>query len=282
MVACRGTVSVWCEFQGVYASAVTPRGKQGEVDYGAAFELMRTLSTKVGRPGSCCSAPRANTRPLPRPSAPAWFICRSSGAAFRFSRARAPRPSDVSVALAREAWDPGAEAVLVPRPNFFQYDQDDLCSFYCQFAAEVPRDTEILLYNIPGAASEISSETAASLLASGRFAGIVHPQTPVGFPAEKVLGADFHTDARAIVSGAACAVPELVTAVQRGGPEAELLSDNLRELLGWAARFPNPTAWKVATALRGLETGGLATPLSARKQRDSSSSGSGSGAGCPP
>jgi dihydrodipicolinate synthase/N-acetylneuraminate lyase len=105
-------------------------------------------------------------------------------------------------------------------------------------------------------------------LANGRFAAIVHPESAASLPAEKVLGSDTCGAAPAVVSAAACAVPELVTAVRRGGGSAERLRAKLDELLAWAARFPNPTLWKVATGLRGLKTGSLAAPLSPRKQRE--------------
>jgi 4-hydroxy-tetrahydrodipicolinate synthase len=172
------------------------------------------------------------------------------------------------VALAREAYDAGAEAILVPPPHFFAYDQDDLRAFYCQFASEMAADCELLLYNVPGAATTIADETAAGLLASGRFAGIVQPEGAGALPAPRVLGTDTWPDAPAIVSAAACAAPELVVAVHRGGQAAPQLRAKLDELLARAARFPNPTAWKVATGLRGLKTGSLAAPLSARKQRE--------------
>ena len=127
----------------------------------------------------------------------------------------------------------------------------------------------LLLYNIANGASEISGETAADLLASGRFAGIVQPRGAGPLTTEQVLGSDECMGMVAIVSAAACAVPELVAAVHRGGGAcAGQLRENLDELLEWAARFPNPTIWKVATGLRGLKTGSLAAALSPRKQRD--------------
>jgi 4-hydroxy-tetrahydrodipicolinate synthase len=255
------------EFQGVYASAITPRGRQGEVDYGAAFELIDHLF-KGGVSGIVLFGAEGEY--------PAFTADERTRLVYlAVKRSRVPilacvgaATLDVSVGLAREAYDAGAEAVLVPPPHFFRYDQDDLRSFYCQFAAEVPADAELLLYNVPEGPSEIADETAAELLAGGRFAGIVQPHGAGSLPPEKVLGSDACLDTAAVVSAAACAVPELVAAVHRGGPCAERLRGSLEELLAWAARFPNPAIWKVATGLRGLKTGSLAAPLSPRKSRD--------------
>jgi 4-hydroxy-tetrahydrodipicolinate synthase len=245
------------EFQGVYASAITPRGKQGDVDYGAAFELIDHLY-KGGMNGIVLFGAEGEY-PAFRADERARLVY------LAVKRSRVPvlagvgaATLDVAVALAREARDAGAEAVLVPPPHFFHYDQDDLRAFYCQFAAEVPADTDLLLYNIANGASTIADDTARDLLASGRFAGIVQPEDA---PDEARMGT-------AVVSAAACAVPELVAAVHRGGPAAERLRGSLDELLSWAARFPNPTLWKVATGLRGLKTGSLAAPLSRAKQRE--------------
>jgi dihydrodipicolinate synthase/N-acetylneuraminate lyase len=75
-----------------------------------------------------------------------------------------------------------------------------------------------------------------------------------------------------VVSGAACAAPEVVVALARAqrqgaADSAEYWRGCLNELLAWSARFPQPTLWKVATELRGLKTGPVAAALSARKQR---------------
>jgi 4-hydroxy-tetrahydrodipicolinate synthase len=255
------------EFQGVYASAITPRGKKGEVDYGAAFELIDYLF-KGGVNGIVLFGAEGEY-----PAFTTDERCRLVYLSVKRSRVpilacAGAATLDVSVSLAREAYDAGAEAVLVPPPHFFRYDQDDLRAFYCQFAGEVPHDLKLLLYNVPGSASPIADETAAELLASGRFAGIVQPEGAGSLPPERVLAGDESLGTAAVVSAAACAVPELVAAVHRAGPEASRLRASLEELLAWAARFPNPSVWKVATGMRGLKTGALAAALSARKQRD--------------
>jgi dihydrodipicolinate synthase/N-acetylneuraminate lyase len=74
--------------------------------------------------------------------------------------------------------------------------------------------------------------------------------------------------AHGIVSGVACAVPELLVALHRaiqGNLEAEVerLDARLQEFLVWHDRFPTPVAIKTAARERGLNVGPLAVPLSA-------------------
>jgi 4-hydroxy-tetrahydrodipicolinate synthase len=147
----------------------------------------------------------------------------------------------------------------------------------------------LLLYNIPQFTSGIAFETVRELLDSGRYAGIKDSSGDwayfeqlaalragrdftllVGndaiFPEARRAGAD------GVVSGVACAIPELLVkldAAIRAGDEARstLLSGHLREFLAWADRFPAPVAVKVATAARGFKVGPLAVPLAPEKCR---------------
>ena len=90
----------------------------------------------------------------------------------------------------------------------------------------------ILLYNIPLFTSEIPVETSCELLASGRFAGIKDSSGDLESfsrllaqkettPFTLLVGADgIYTRARCagadgIVSGVACAIPELLLALDR-------------------------------------------------------------------
>jgi len=195
---------------------------------------------------------------------------------------------DLSVELAQEALGAGAAAVLLPPPCFYHYQPDEIAEFCTQFARHMERDAAIFLYNTPCTASETPVETAVRLLETGLFAGIDDAggdpqsfaclraaagrgsfQLLVGhdrlFPAARAAGCG-------AVSAAACAVPELLVALDRvtgAGNRAEVdrLSGLLGEFLDWTARFPQPVMVKTAAALRGLKTGPLPVPLSPGKQR---------------
>jgi 4-hydroxy-tetrahydrodipicolinate synthase len=265
-------------FEGVQAAAITPRGKNGEVDYGAGFELIDHLA-KGGADGILLFGP-AGEYPAFSPEERARLV------KLGVKRSRVPvlagvgsATLDASIDLAREAQDGGAAALVLPPPYFFRYDQDDLRTYFRQFAAELGTDPPILIYRGEG----LAVETAIELWETGKFGGVIDPAGDLaaldrmrvaGVP---VLPADDAIAARAgrcgMVSNVACAAPELVAALHRAlrsGAEAVVaeLDRALQEYVRWSARFPEPTAVRLATGLRGLKTGSLAMPLSPEKQKD--------------
>lgn len=194
---------------------------------------------------------------------------------------------DGAVELANEAINSDASGLLVMPPYFFRYDQQDVIEFFTQFASEVPRRVPIYLYNIPFFTTGITFATARALLSTGRFAGIKDSSGDFAFFSElldlkqelgfTLLAGNDHIALRArmagadgAVSGVACALPELMTALDR----AALASDTagcarfdgmLQEFIAWIERFPVPVGVKTATAERGVKTGPLALPLPPEK-----------------
>ncbi|HUB33459.1 MAG TPA: dihydrodipicolinate synthase family protein [Bryobacteraceae bacterium] len=262
-------------FEGVHAAAVTPRGPKGDIDFGASFELIDYFS-KAGLSGIVLFASEGEY--------PAFTAQERSRLVYlAVKRSRVPvlagvgsATLDGALALAREAAGAGAAALLVPPPHFFRYDQDDIRAFYEQFAAEAGRDARLLLYHSPETSS-IAPETAAALLAGGRFCGVVDAGDGDGSfrcLCGNVLGGDaalLDEAPASVVSGAACAAPQLVVALHRAlrcGASAEPLRGGLRALLEHAAGFPRPALWKACLALRGVKTGYATSPLSTRKQRE--------------
>jgi dihydrodipicolinate synthase/N-acetylneuraminate lyase len=262
----------------VQAAAVTPRGKNGEIDFGAAFELIDFLA-RGGVNGIVLFAAEGEY--------PAFTAAeRSRLCKLAVKRSRVPviagvgsTSLDESIGLARAAQDAGAVALLVPPPHFYRYDQDDIRAFYREFADGVWRDTPILLYET-GATSRIAPQTADELMQDGRFVGLAYAAGEAmdyaSFGDAAVTGDDsvlVRTDPPAVISGAACATPEVVVGLHRAicagaDEEVERWRQHLWELLEWSARFPMPTAWKAATEMRGLKTGAIAAALSPRKQRE--------------
>jgi len=158
------------EFRGVYAAAITPRGKQGEVDFGAAFELVDFLC-KAGVHGIGVFGAAGEY-----PSFRVEERCRLTYLAAK--RSRVPLLAgvgsatlDVSVNLARNARDAGVAGVLIPPPGFFRYGQDELREYFLQFTDQVP-SVPILVSNTPEYTSGIDAATASALLKTGLFAGI--------------------------------------------------------------------------------------------------------------
>lgn len=270
-------------FTGVNVAAVTPHGKRGdEPDIGATLELIDFLCesgvqgiTLLGSTGE--------------------FVNLDSGDRVRLAylavkRSRVPVLAGVShstldgaLALGREATAAGAAGLLLMPPYFFRYEQAEIREFYLRFAEELGHSCPLYLYNIPVFTNAIAAETAIELLSSGHFAGIKdssgdweyfekllhllpeHPFTLlVGhdsiFSRARAAGAD------GIVSGVACAVPELLLGLDRAvqenaAAEIERLDARLHEFLQHIQGFPTPVGIKAALAARGIKTGHLAAPL---------------------
>jgi 4-hydroxy-tetrahydrodipicolinate synthase len=269
---------------GVNASAITPRGKDGEVALGAAFELIDHLS-RSGIQGIVLFGATGEYPAFTEEE-------RSRLVYLAVKRSRVPvlvgvgsATLDASVGLAREARDAGAAGLILPPPLFFQYGQDEIREFYLQFASHIGRGALTLIANTPRHTSGIAVDTAACLLETGMFAGLVDSSGSetflqlAGRAGHLVLtGSDASLLASrlkgmGVVSNAACAIPELIMALDRAisaanQTEIDRLGVFLRQYLEWAERFPEPVAAKAATGWRGLKTGPPAVPLSPEKERD--------------
>jgi dihydrodipicolinate synthase/N-acetylneuraminate lyase len=272
------------EVGGVIVAAVTPRRKDGrEVDVAAALELIDFLCA-AGVKGIALLGSTGEFLNL-------TFDERVRLAYMAGKRSRMPMlvgvghsSFDGAVELGREAVGSGAAGLLLMPPYFFRYGQEDIREFYLRFAAQMPENTRIFLYNIPFFTNELAPETAAGLLATGLFAGIkdssgrmeyfdhiaaARAATPftllvgndVVFTKARTAGAD------GVVSGVACAVPELMLGLDRAicaDDQAKIgqLETRLQEFIRWLDRLPTPLGVKAATEARGLQVGPPAVPLS--------------------
>jgi len=177
---------------------------------------------------------------------------------------------DISVTLARDARDAGAAGVVVPPPISFNGDFADLMEFYRQFAGQTGRGIPAVITSFP---------EAAALVDEGLFAGVLDCSgdlQSVNLSPSRVLTGHDESLTQALAAGAgaispaACAMPELVTALSRAiaaGDQAQTrrLEHALCEFLQWSAQFPAPVAVKVAAAVRGVKTGSLLAPLAPPK-----------------
>jgi len=190
---------------------------------------------------------------------------------------------DGAVKLAREAASAGAAGLLLMPPYFFRYSQEDIAEFYLQFAAALAGAAPVFLYNIPFFTNQIAPDTAAALLSTGKFAGIkdssgeweyferlaaLSQQTPFTLLAgnDRIYKRARPAGANGIVSGVACAAPELLVALERAlaknlSNDVERLDSCLQEFIHWHDRFPTPVAIKAAIETRGIKVGPLAIPL---------------------
>src|SRR5690349_1368268 len=134
------------EFRGVHAAAVTPRGKQGDIDLGAAFELIDHL---------CAGGVRGIALFTECGEYPTFTNDERSRLVYLAAkRSRVPvlagigsATLDQSVELARGARDAGAAALLLPPPFFFHYDGEELLEFYRRFRAQSACGEETFVCN---------------------------------------------------------------------------------------------------------------------------------------
>jgi 4-hydroxy-tetrahydrodipicolinate synthase len=268
------------EDHGVIVAAVTPRGKKGDLDFGAAFEIIDHL---------CAAQVRGIALFTAAGEYPAFTLEERTRLLYLAARrSRVPLYAGVgsiglddSLRLAREAQRAGAEGVFLPPPHFFRYPQEEIREFYLQFARQMGGRIPTYLANTPAVTTPIAPETASDLLATGHFAGIADPAAnaarfaalPVAYLSsdDTLLVESRRGGAHGVLSSAACAIPEIVVALdgalRNGSPEqAARLESMLQEFLGWAGQFPFPVLMKVATGLRGVKLSAQSVPLSPGRQ----------------
>jgi 4-hydroxy-tetrahydrodipicolinate synthase len=276
--------------KGVYAAAVTPRrlGTQ-DINLGAMWDLVDYLVAH-GVQGIMflgCTGEFVHFSPAER--------MRMMGVAAK--RSRVPvmvncshSTSDGVVELAQAADASGAAAVLVMPPYFYSYTQCQIADFYRQVAEEAEVDCPLLLYNIPQFTNGLSINVVTELLQEGLVQGIKDSSgSPEFFEHLQglrqqhafalMLGNDeLAVPARSkgcdgVISGVACAVPEMIIALDRaiasGVTEVVTrLEARLRQFLEWADKLPTPMAIKEATAARGLKLGPNSLSCERSLQRD--------------
>ncbi len=191
---------------------------------------------------------------------------------------------DGAIELADEAVISGARGLLLMPPYFFRYAPPEITEFYLRFADSVDNSVPLLLYHIPQFSNGVPIECARELLSSGLYAGIKDSSgDPDYFDAlvalkaehdfilmcgnDRLLARAVRAGANGVVSGVACAVPELIvqlySALKRDDPaEIARWQPRLDEFIDWIERFPAPIGVKTATALRGRTCGPPSVPLS--------------------
>jgi dihydrodipicolinate synthase/N-acetylneuraminate lyase len=269
--------------EGVLVAAATPRRAQEySIDLGATLELVDFLG-------------ESEARGIVLLASVGEFVHfalddRRHMVNFAVKRSRLPLLVNVScstldgaVELAREAAFAGVAGVFLMPPYYFHYSQESICSFYLNFAEAVGDAAPIYLCNTPAFTSRISAATAIQLLATGLFAGIEESgeslddfasladqssQSPftllVG--CERVYVQAKALGALGVVSGIACAVPELVVALdkalQTGATERiTQLEARVVQFLDWTEQLPFPAGIKEAAKERKLKMGAAAVPL---------------------
>ena len=190
--------------------------------------------------------------------------------------------------LARCAVDGGADALLIPMPHFFQYEQEDLVSFCEAVCAAVP--VPCLLYNLPSFTAGVSVESAIDLLrgipnlggmkdSSGdrsRLEPLARARGNGEFSLfigdDNLLLDALRAGWDGVISGIACFVPELIRGLYdsyvRGDLEgAARRQQTLNGVIEQVVRLPIPWGVRVGLATRGIPNGPMHVPPSAHRLR---------------
>jgi 4-hydroxy-tetrahydrodipicolinate synthase len=190
--------------------------------------------------------------------------------------------------LAQSAAGSGSDALLVPMPFFFRYEQDDLASYCETVCASAP--LPCLLYNLPSFTNEIEVSTAIRLLknvpnligmkdssgATGNLGPLGLAHKDAGFSLfvgdDSLLLGALQAGWDGVVSGIACFVPELIGAVYRSyrdGDEAGACAyqATLDVLIEEVVRLPIPWGVRVGLAVRSVTNGPMHLPPSATRLR---------------
>ena len=268
------------QFSGVYAALLTPRTPDGIVDTEALKNLVRFLVSKGvesfsvnGATGEFCISTADELLLILRVIKDAGVEAAKILCGVGSSSARG------AIDLASIAADEGVGGLLLAMPYFFRYAQEDL-NLYCRTVAGSTK-LPVLLYNLPQFSSGINKDTVRELVletenivgikdSSGTL-DIMRDLTERGMDACRIIGNDSvlaeaikERVCDGVVSGVACALPELVLNLFKepaGADEfnrcAHLLSDFIAQL----DQFPVPWGLKWDMDARNVMPASIAFPV---------------------
>jgi 4-hydroxy-tetrahydrodipicolinate synthase len=275
--------------KGLFAAVVTPIASDGRVDE-ATFDRVIEFLLSMGVHGLCLGGA---TGEYPH------FQARERVSLIRRAAQQMPRNRALLVGiggqsmrrvikLGRIAMDEGSEALLLPAPMFYRYEQDDLRAYCTQVSRDLA--APCLLYDLPDFTNPFAPATVLSLLREEQFiVGIKDSsgkqENLAAFASERrgdawsLLVGDDRMLARGLaagwdggISGVAGFCPELLlrlyqNSVAGHSDEVARLQGLLDELISKIAVFPTPWGIRIGLAARGLPTGPLPLPLTARRRQ---------------
>jgi 4-hydroxy-tetrahydrodipicolinate synthase len=278
------------QVSGVYAAVLTPRKQDDSVDTAALTTLIRFLIAKGissfalnGATGEFCLTTPDHLRILLSTVQQA-----SNGKAEILCGIGAPGTA-LAIELAAIAQQAKVKALLLPMPSFFPYQQQDLDLFCCEVAASTT--LPILLYNLPQFTSGLEKETVSTLIThvpniigikdSSGSLDILRHLTQHNPEACRIVGNDSALSPAilagvcdGVVSGVACAVPEVIQALyaQRERPASQPFqqaSKLLDEFIEQLNPFPTPWGLKWAIAARNIIPATFSQPVTAHRLEQS-------------
>ena len=263
---------------GVYSAILTPRLSDDSVD---PHSLRRLIEFQLAHNISAFAVNGATGEfPITTPEhlRAALSTIREAAPAARLLCGIGGASTAQAIALAAIALDHQAEALLLPMPYFFPYQQEDLAAFARSVAAATR--LPILLYNLPQFTSGLSAETVSTLIAevpniigikdsSGSLDILAH-LTAVAPDACRIVGNDSalcpalaESLCDGVVSGVACVLPELIIRAFADYAACESLLNAFIEQLD---PFPTPWGLKWIAHARGILDPTFSQPVTDHRQ----------------
>jgi dihydrodipicolinate synthase/N-acetylneuraminate lyase len=267
----------------VFAALITPRrAGANEADLAALFDLLDFVASR----GVAGIALYGSTGEFVHYS----LDERARVAGLCVKRSRVPVLVNVShstfegtVFMAQAAADAGAAGMLIMPPYYYRYDQEEIEAYFMAVGGAMAKLGPLYLYNIPVFSSPILASTAVRLLQTGMFAGIkdssgdpgafetlAHARATHQFELfagnDRIYRQALRAGAAGIISGVACALPELLLAMDAAAivtddAKVEALNAQLQEFIDRIEPLPAPVGIREAAGARGLKPGPHAAPL---------------------
>lgn len=275
---------------GVFAAVATPVQANGDINYDA-FQQGVELVLQAGVDGICVGGATGEYVRFglgQRKELLTRSAALAAGKGKLLAAVGGPTLRDV-IELGNQAVESGADALLLPMPYFFVYEQDDLETF----AREASRGlaAPCLLYNLPAFSNALQPETMIRLIATepnivgvkdssgepdhlstlGKARGSGPISLMIGH--DRLLGAAFRAGWDGVISGIAGFCPELIVRFASGyraGREEEIarLERQRMELIDRIEELPTPWAVRLGLEVRGIEPGPFPIPASeARREQ---------------
>jgi 4-hydroxy-tetrahydrodipicolinate synthase len=268
--------------RGIYTAVLTPRHADETVDTESLAVLIRFQAEKGIRSfamnGATGEFPLTTHEHLEAILATVQEA--SCGKAEILCGVGAPGIAGVK-ALMAVAQSAGVKALLLPMPCFFPYQQQDL-ELFCREAA-ASTELPILLYNLPQFTSGVQKETVRRLIVevpniigikdSSGSLDILEDLTSHKIDACRIVGNDSALAPAlkagvcdGVVSGVACALPEIIQAVY-GEPTFTEAARLLDEFIDKLAGAPTPWGLKWMAEARGIVPATFSQPVTATRDQ---------------
>jgi len=275
--------------QGVISALLLPRDAAG-VPAWEAFEANAAYAIRAGLTGICVNGATgeyAATTRSERREATARARKAGGSSAIVLSGIGAVHSTETRL-LAKEAADAGADALLIPAPHFFRYEQHDLEEFFIRVAADLP--IPAMLYNLSAFTGGLTLPLVERVLRSAdSIVGIKDSSGELVIlealskePAPNLVRAIGNDSALSealdrkfcdcVISGVAGVLPELTLSLWNASRAGEaqrkqILAHRLSELLCQLNVFPTPWGLKLIAELRFGVAAQFSLPLSQQRKR---------------